>query len=273
MSLEKFSLKWNDFHKNISTSLVNLREDTHFSDVTLISEDGQKLEVHKVILSSSSPVFMKMLQMNKHPQPMIYLRGFKATHLHSILDFMYLGVANIYHDDLDQFLALAEELQLNGLTRNSEDIEEHDSMQQTQPTSEVPSMKKTKFKIDESNTSEQNIKIEHESDSFYSQEITVNQTAVLMTTESTENKVFSKQGRSEDLVATIWSMISRNGNILTCTVCDKTFDKTLNKSANMHMKNHVESLHVDGVTYECNKCDKTFRSKNALHKHTFRHHK
>ena len=46
---------------------------------------------------------------------MIYMRGCKAKDLVAIVDFIYHGEANIYQEDLDGFLVLAKELQLNGL--------------------------------------------------------------------------------------------------------------------------------------------------------------
>ena len=78
-SSEKFSLKWNEFQENISVAFSNLREDKTFTDVTLVSEDGQQMEVHKIILTASSPFFMNILTNNKHPTPLIYLKGFKLT--------------------------------------------------------------------------------------------------------------------------------------------------------------------------------------------------
>ena len=120
-SSEKFSLKWNDFQENISSAFSNLRDDTVFTDVTLVSEDGQHIEGHKVILSASSPFFMKILKINKHPSPLVYLKGFKAKDLYSLLDFMYHGVADVYQDNLENFLEKADELQLKGLTGGTED--------------------------------------------------------------------------------------------------------------------------------------------------------
>ena len=46
---------------------------------------------------------------------MIYMRGVKAKDLVAIVDFIYHGEANIFQEDLDGFLALADELQLKGL--------------------------------------------------------------------------------------------------------------------------------------------------------------
>ena len=95
-SSEKFSLKLNEFHENLSSAFNNLRYDTNFTDITLISEDYQQIQAHKVILLSSSPFFMNILKLNKHPNPLIYLKGFKAKDLQSILDFMYNGSTEVF---------------------------------------------------------------------------------------------------------------------------------------------------------------------------------
>ena len=92
-----------------------LRTDTELSDVTLLCDDDQQMEAHRIILKSSSPFFSKVLSKSKHSHPMIYLRGLKAKDLRAIVDFIYLGEANIFQEDLNDFLALADELQIKGL--------------------------------------------------------------------------------------------------------------------------------------------------------------
>ena len=125
---EKLCLKWNDFQENVKTAFGNLREDKHFTDVTLACEDGQQLEAHKVILAASSPFFQKLLEWNKHPHPLIYMRGLKSEELLAILDFLYFGEINVLQEKLESFLALAEELQLNftnnQIGTNLEDLNE-----------------------------------------------------------------------------------------------------------------------------------------------------
>ena len=54
---EKLCLQWNDFKVNVSSAFGSLRNDHDFADVTLACDDGYQVEVHKVILASSSPVF------------------------------------------------------------------------------------------------------------------------------------------------------------------------------------------------------------------------
>merc|ERR1719510_1705110 len=53
---------------------------------------------------------------HKHPNPYIYLRGVSYSDLVSILDFIYNGEVNVAQEDLNSFLAVAEELQIKGLT-------------------------------------------------------------------------------------------------------------------------------------------------------------
>lgn len=86
---EKLWLKWNDFKENVSCVVGDLRQDKEFTDVTLVCEDGQQVEAHKVVLVASSPFFLNILKRNKHPHPLIYMRGVKPENLMAIVDFFY----------------------------------------------------------------------------------------------------------------------------------------------------------------------------------------
>ena len=110
---EKLCLKWNDFQENLISAFGVLRNDQDFADVTLVCEDGTQITTHKVILVSSSPFFMEMLKKNKHPHPMIYMRGLKGEDLVAMVEFLYFGEANVYQESLDVFLGLAEDVSIN----------------------------------------------------------------------------------------------------------------------------------------------------------------
>merc|ERR1712204_58611 len=112
---EKLCLKWNDFQENAISAFGTLREDRKFADVTLACEDGHQVEAHKVILASSSPFFLNLLSRNRHPHPLIYMKGLKSEDLVAMIDFLCCGEADVYQENLDSFLAVAEELQLKGL--------------------------------------------------------------------------------------------------------------------------------------------------------------
>ena len=85
---EKLCLQWNGFNKNVNSAFGRLRCDKEFTDVTLACDDGKQMEAHKVILAVSSPFFEKVLKKNKHPHPLIYLKGFQSQQFLSILDFL-----------------------------------------------------------------------------------------------------------------------------------------------------------------------------------------
>ena len=118
MSSEKFCLKWNDFEANISTAFRELRDNKDLFDVTLACEEEQ-IKAHKVILSACSPFFRSVLRRNPHQHPLLYMKGVRYTDLESVLTFMYQGEVNIAQDDLNNFLAVAEDLRVKGLTQNT----------------------------------------------------------------------------------------------------------------------------------------------------------
>ena len=49
------------------------------------------------------------------------MRGKKSPDLLAIFDFLYFGVANVFQENLNSFLAIAEELQLKGLMGKTDD--------------------------------------------------------------------------------------------------------------------------------------------------------
>jgi len=119
-SLEKFCLRWNDFERNISEAFRELREEKDFFNVTLACDDDQ-IQAHKVILSACSPFFRTILRRNKHDHPLLYLKGVKFSDLVSVLNFMYYGEVNVAQDELNSFLAVAEDLRVKGLTQSKSD--------------------------------------------------------------------------------------------------------------------------------------------------------
>lgn len=58
---EQFSLRWNDFHSNLSQSFHALLEGEDLVDVTLAA-GGQYVHAHKLILSVCSPYFKELFK-------------------------------------------------------------------------------------------------------------------------------------------------------------------------------------------------------------------
>ena len=78
----KFNPKCDEYKSKWSKSLSNLRSETAFADVTLVSVDKVKFRSHKILLSSYSDIFKFMLkEENSNTNPLIYLSGVGSVDL------------------------------------------------------------------------------------------------------------------------------------------------------------------------------------------------
>ena len=263
-SSEKFCLKWNDFQENIATSFHGLRESLDFTDVTLVCEDDTQIEAHRVILSVCSPFFSSVLKKNKHSHPIVYMRGLKSKELVSIVDFIYHGETNIYQEDLDNFLALAEELQLKGLA-GSTDVQPKEEKEEYTPLPKT--MKKIIIKKESSlNPYEISASIKEKIDDFT--EISYEDPAIIPV--ETSRTIVNVDTNNEDLQTKIATMMQNitdvEGSRWICTVCGKVGKNKRD------IGRHVE-CHIEGVSHPCNLCGKVSRSSNALHFHVSKYHR
>ena len=261
-SSEKFCLKWKDFQTNIAASFLDLRSDTEFSDVTLVCEEDHRIEAHRVILTACSPFFRNILKKSKHSHPLIYMRGIKAKDLVAIVDFIYHGEANIFQEDLDGFLALAEELQLKGLSGPQKEAFEERDKETTK--SKITNLKTKYFQPEPQTTATENFELKNyesfaqeNTNSFAVNAIVPYDTEVMNLSEDLEAKKMSMIEKVEDGISN-WR----------CIECGKT---TKVGTQLKDMKRHTET-HFEGVSYPCNQCGKSSRSSNALRVHVSAYH-
>nr|ACO13058.1 Broad-complex core protein isoform 6 [Lepeophtheirus salmonis] len=121
-STETLCLRWNEFESSIKHGFSVLRSDKDFFDVTLACGFHQ-IKAHKLILSTCSAFFRTLIKSVPHQHPLLYLRGVDFNNLESVLCFMYSGEVRVNPEDLDQFLSLAQELQVNGLMQDQSSSE------------------------------------------------------------------------------------------------------------------------------------------------------
>ena len=133
-AIDKYCLNWNGFETSATNTLKSLHYDRHFTNVTLVCEDDQQIEAHKIILSSASPFFQKILLKNPHPHPLIYLRGLKLEEMKAIVDFIYLGQTEVNSQDVECFLQVAKDLKVRGLQGGQENNENVDNEKKVLPS-------------------------------------------------------------------------------------------------------------------------------------------
>ena len=109
-------------HKQLISRLV---EEQDFSDVTFVSDDGEKVQAQIVVLSSCSPVLKKMLLGSpQHQQTLIYLAGIQHSEINSLLNFMYIGETKVHQEELDRFIQIGTRLKIKGLANTNDDRNE-----------------------------------------------------------------------------------------------------------------------------------------------------
>ncbi|XP_052751325.1 zinc finger and BTB domain-containing protein 14-like isoform X1 [Galleria mellonella] len=127
---EQFSLRWNDFHANLSQSFHALLEGEDLVDVTLAA-GGQYVHAHKLILSVCSPYFKELFKMNPCEHPIVILKDVPHQELRQLLQFMYRGEVHVRQQELSGFLHTAELLQVKGLTSGRERSESPPPVEET----------------------------------------------------------------------------------------------------------------------------------------------
>ena len=258
---EKLCLQWNDFKENVSSAFGDLRQDQEFTDVTLACEDGQQVETHKVVLLASSPIFLNILKRNKHSHPLIYMRGVRSENLKAMVDFFYYGEANVYQENLDSFLVLAEELQLKGLRRNQTEKEEEvfqgqpptEKPQETPPNSKSASKKNPLTK----NVSYENgLAVHGEGEKALA--------LIDETTNNTDVESLDKQVKSMMTFSENTDLRGRKKRI--CKICGK-------EGSMQYIMDHIEVHHITGISIPCELCGKVSKSRNRLRAHKSDYHR
>ena len=248
---EKFSLKWNDFHSNAAKAFSFFRNDDYLHDVTLVSDDHKQISAHKLVLSAGSEYFNNIFKQNRHSHPLLCLQGVTSEDMNNILDYMYNGEVQIYQDNLDRFLTVAQRLELNGLIGN--DQNEKYFEEKTNHVEQYVN-KNEKWNSDHPHQEQEPqsvAKVENE-----------NVTTISLNEEEINNV---KEKVNEFLEK------SSDGSY-SCKLCGKMSSIKKDRNAPQNMRNHIET-HLEGLSFSCSHCQKSFRSKHAYLNHKYRYHK
>jgi len=285
MASEKFCLRWNDFESTLPHAFRELREDKDFFDVTLACDD-QQLQAHKVILSACSPFFRTILKRNPHAHPLLYLKGVKYVDLVAVLNFMYHGEVNVAQEELNSFLAVAEELKVKGLTQNnpssgsprkepppapkrqvSDPVPPPPKRPRPPPPEDeevqevaMPSVKAEPQQYQQQGAEQVLAQVEEYGEEGYEEDYGQYEEGYAMMAQAGAE---GNKGNKESIASSIQKL---GDNVWQCNVCSKICARKDN------IINHIENQHYPG-SYKCFQCHMVFKSQNTLHVHVKRNHR
>jgi len=296
-SAEKFCLRWNDFESNISKAFSEIRDDKDFFDVTLACE-GEQIEAHKVVLSACSPFFQTILKRNRHEHPLLYLKGVKYIDLMAVLNFMYHGEVNVAQEDLNSFLAIAEDLKVKGLTQNTtEEVTKQQNTSKPRPR-DLPEERPTKSSYQPVRADQDNevecIPVKTEPSSFVQEHHHIQVEDVVQKNQVAENNQNSyeedyadyghyEEGAEAGFDGDLMTTNNADGNKELDLVISNTMVKDAGEAGawrclicnvankqKARIRNHVET-HFE-ANQICPICTQVCKSRESLRKHLTRRH-
>ena len=249
MTTEKFCLKWNDFTTNVLNSVSRLRNETKMFDVTLMGNDQKPVSAHKLVLSACSEYFKDIFKHNIKPNAhtLLCLNGVSSDDLRNIMDYIYNGEVQIFQENLDNFLNIAQRLKLEGLIGNNvEDSQEVNDDDKNIAKDENP-MEEAHYEKPINRTPQpkprQLEKVDYKS-------------IVSLSLEDVSEVDNAVNENMEKIASGMWK----------CKLCEKTATRTY------ILKNHIET-HLEGLSFPCQLCGKTFRSRPSYKNHKCFHNR
>ena len=238
--------------------MKDLFSSTHFTDVTLVSEDMRKVKAHRNVLSACSPVFKELLLLDEtNNQSIIFLKGIKSQELEVIVQFIYLGQATLQEERVSQFLETASSLGIKGLSQNPTQQNNFSSSTPHPKTSGLESNDRIKHQpMDNDQSSNQQIQIKTEA-----QFIAVVESYETLQCGHCELKYQSKSGLTSHMkeVHNI-SLQSSNTNVHKCDQCRFQTQNFPN------LRRHVMAKH-DKIKHECHECNNVYTYAGDLKRH------
>ena len=253
MDQEKYNLNWHSYYDHLREMLLEMKLSEEFTDVTLICEDKKQLKAHKIVLSACSTVFKSIISNLPQSNSVIYLRGVLHQEMESILEYMYLGVATLHQDRMNEFLNVAKSLEIKEISKYVEfDSKENiATYYEDQDNENINKTKSTKDEHIEDTIDQEPIPTVKAT--FNSNRMSSN---VSKSTQCPDcDKVFAQSHHMRRHYDNV-----HKGVMFLCNQCDKI----VSSEANLHK--HIKTVH-EGIKYHCNQCDKHYTQASSLNVH------
>ena len=233
-SKEMFSITSKSYHNLITSSLRELYESKKFSDVTLVTEDQKIIKAHKFILSANSDMFKTILEEKEIDSSTVFLRGVSFSSLLPIVEFCYMGKADVEQDCVTKFIETAADLKVSEFLKvDKESLED--------PLAVVEA-------------SVSNVEGTESSNNYDAKN--VDEMPTLSTLESLDESL----DEIGPLHKSIKEEIGIENGPVKCAHCDVICSHIGN------LKRHIKNKH-DGIKFYCSECDYKATQKTDIKRH------
>ncbi|XP_047485511.1 zinc finger and BTB domain-containing protein 24-like [Penaeus chinensis] len=266
-----FSLSWTDHLQVLQRVITALRYKEQFADVTLVC-NKKHYPAHKFVLAMCSSYFEELFEHTPAKHPIIVLAGIPSEALEKLLDFMYLGQAEVHGKDFDRLLEVAQELRIRGLMNTSDHPEsqvqvENQTVLQSikqevvEPVSlaefplngELVEVVGGKRKIEMKELDLRAVKSENED-----HVLTHTVTSSMVVESSFNNNVESRKRQSSNEIC--------NTALNKCSQCEKCFESE-------DLLNYHKISHIEDKFFTCSDCPYKTLNYNDYKTHTSKHAK
>ena len=272
---DQLNLSWDLFSDHLQLMSRELFNAEKHSDVTLVCEDQIQFKAHRIILSACSSVFRNIIDNNPSQHPLIYLRGIQSQEMESILQFIYLGEGQFYQERLGEFLKVAKDLDVTGISISVDVKEENEVKINDYSTERLPRK--------ERKTGNKKVKVEDDlegvtvSSEISNEEEGTYVESVMETDPLRENKPVSKCykcNQCEYQATTQHNLLKHIESVhdvkYSCDQCDHKATQKVNLERHIQTKHGRIKSHMPtkiNFSYPCNQCDYQPKSQNNLLKH------
>ena len=178
--------------------------------------------------------------------------------LKNIMDYIYNGKVQIYQEDLDRFLTVAQRLKLEGLIGGDANEEMINQESKNEGENIVEEEEQNLCSVDPINKFKSQTKV--------SKNEAIQPLGTVAIAVNGEDRNAIKE-------QVLQYMKDCDDGSYSCSVCGKkskvTSTRTIQKEG---MMKHIET-HIEGLSYSCPVCHKVFRSRNSLTAHKSVYHK
>ena len=176
----------------------------------------------------------------------------------NIMDYIYNGEVQIYQEDLDRFLTVAQRLKLEGLIGGDAKEEMIDQDSNNEGENIVKEEKQNLNSVDPIDTFKSQLKVSRDK-----ARQPIGTVAIAVNGEDMNAINEQVHQYMEDC----------DDGSYRCSVCGKKSKETYHRALQKRdMMKHIET-HIEGLSYSCSVCQKVFRSRNSLTSHKSLYHK